>query len=192
MSFWETGCYKEPGSETPEQNESIADIQVTEDTLEPDQTSDSEVSPEAEPTSEAQDEVASDEAQDGSQHTDPSRNTFKYKSSHPEDQIIGNKESPRRTRSNFRQEDSMIGLISMIEPKIVDEVLSDNGWILAMQEELTQFQRNDVWDLVPKPSQKNIIGTKWVFRNKLNEQGEVTINKARLVAQGYTQQEGID
>ena len=47
-------------------------------------------------------------------------------------------------------------------------------------------------DLVPKPLQKNIIGTKWVFRNKLNEQGEVTRNKARLVAQGYSQQEGID
>jgi len=61
-----------------------------------------------------------------------------------------------------------------------------------MQEELNQFQRNDVWDLVPKPLQKNIIGTKWVFRNKLNEHGEVTRNKARLVAQGYSQQEGID
>jgi len=48
-----------------------------------------------------------------------------------------------------------------------------------------------VWDLVPKPQQKNIIGTKWVFRNKLNEQSEVITNKARLVAQGYSQQEGI-
>jgi len=61
-----------------------------------------------------------------------------------------------------------------------------------MQEELNQFQRADVWDPVPKPFQKNIIGTKWVFRNKLNEQGEVTRNRARLVAQGYNQQEGID
>jgi len=61
-----------------------------------------------------------------------------------------------------------------------------------MQQELNQFQRNDVWDLVPKPQQKNIIETKWVFRNKLNEQGEVVINKARLFAQGYSQQEGID
>jgi len=99
----------------------------------------------------------------------------------------------------------MIGLLSVIEPTTVDEALSDDGWILAMQEELSddgwilamqeelnQFQRNDVWDLVPKPLQKNIIGTKWVFRNKLNEQGEVTRNKARLVAQGYSQQEGID
>jgi len=108
----------------------------------------------------AQDEVASDEAQDGSQQANQSKNTFKYKSSHLEDQIIGNKESPRRTRSYFRQEESTT----------VDEALSDDGWIIAMQEELNQFQRNDVWDLVPNPQQKNIIGTKWVFRNKLNEQ----------------------
>ena len=49
-----------------------------------------------------------------------------------------------------------------------------------------------MWDLVPKPRQKNIFGTKWVFRNKLNEKGEVPRNKARLVAQCYSQQEGID
>jgi hypothetical protein len=65
-------------------------------------------SPEAELTSEAQDEVSYDEAQDGSQEANQSKNAFKYKSSHPEDQIIGNKESPRRTRSYFRQEESMI------------------------------------------------------------------------------------
>ena len=63
---------------------------------------------------------------------------------------------------------------------------------LAMQDELNQFKRNDVWDLVPKPQHKNIIGTKWVITNKLNEQGEVIRNKARLVAQGYSQQEGSD
>ncbi|KAK2451189.1 putative mitochondrial protein [Trifolium repens] len=80
----------------------------------------------------------------------------------------------------------------MIEPKNVDEALTDDGWIVAMQDELNQFQRNDVWDLVPKPVHKNIIGTKWVFRNKMNEQGEVVRNKTRLVAQGYSQQEGID
>ena len=71
---------KEPGSKTPKQDESFADIQVLEDTPEPDQI--------AEPNSEAQDEVASDEAQDGSQQATQSKNSFKYKSSHPEDQII--------------------------------------------------------------------------------------------------------
>jgi vacuolar-type H+-ATPase catalytic subunit A/Vma1 len=83
-------------------------------------------------------------------------------------------------------------LISLIEPTNIEEALKDDGWIIAMQEELNQFERNDVWDLVPKPKHKNIIGTKWVFRNKTNEQGEVVRNKARLVAQGYSQQEGID
>jgi len=90
---------KESESETLVQDESFAKIQVTEDTPKPDQTDESEDSSEAEPTSEAQDEVTSDEAQDGSQQANQSKNTFKYKSSHPEDQIIGNKDNPRRTRS---------------------------------------------------------------------------------------------
>ena len=85
-----------------------------------------------------------------------------------------------------------MGLVSLIEPTKIDEALLDNDWILAMQEELNQFTRNDVWDLVPKPKRIHVIGTKWVFRNKLNKQGEVIKNKAWLVAQGYSQQEGID
>src|ERR1044072_316464 len=56
----------------------------------------------------------------------------------------------------------------------------------------TNSPRNDVWDLVQKPKGVHVIGTEWVFRNKLNEKGEVVRNKARLVAQGYIQQEGID
>jgi hypothetical protein len=80
----------------------------------------------------------------------------------------------------------LLGFLSVIEPATVDEALSDDGWIVAMQEELNQFQRNDVWDLLAKPEHKNIIGTKWVFGNKLNEQGEVLRNKARLVAQRYS------
>jgi len=63
---------------------------------------------------------------------------------------------------------------------------------MTMQDELHQFERNQVWHLVPKLKDKTIIGTKWVFRNKLDEQGIVTRNKARLVVQGYNQEEGID
>jgi len=51
-----------------------------------------------------------------------------------------------------------------------------------MQEELRQFSSNDVWELIPKPKGKSIIGTKWIFRNKMNEKGKVIMNKARLVA----------
>jgi hypothetical protein len=82
--------------------------------------------------------------------------------------------------------------VSKIEPKNVKEALLDEYWIHAMQEELTQFERNEVWDLVPRPKHVNVIGTKWVFKNKSNENGEVTRNKARLVAQGFTQIEGVD
>ncbi|KAK6140670.1 hypothetical protein DH2020_025577 [Rehmannia glutinosa] len=61
-----------------------------------------------------------------------------------------------------------------------------------MQEELNQFERTDVWELVPCPPSQTIICTKWVFRNKLDDQGNIVRNKARLVAQGYCQEEGID
>ncbi|GJW24488.1 retrovirus-related pol polyprotein from transposon TNT 1-94 [Tanacetum coccineum] len=74
----------------------------------------------------------------------------------------------------------------------VNEALTNDSWIVAMQEELNQFIANDVWELVPQPRNMTIIGTKWVFRNKLDENSIVSRNKARLVAQGYNQQEGID
>nr|KYP71913.1 Retrovirus-related Pol polyprotein from transposon TNT 1-94 [Cajanus cajan] len=61
-----------------------------------------------------------------------------------------------------------------------------------MQEELSQFQKNDFWKLIPMPEDRTIIGTKWVNKNKLDESGNVVRNKARLVAKGYSQQEGID
>jgi hypothetical protein len=62
---------------------------------------------------------------------------------------------------------------------------------MAMQEELNNFERNQVWELVERPK-TNVIGTKWVFRNKQDEHGVVTRNKARLVAQGFTQVEWLD
>ncbi|CAM8905578.1 unnamed protein product [Rhodiola kirilowii] len=61
-----------------------------------------------------------------------------------------------------------------------------------MQEELEEFARNDVWDLVQRPDDVNVIGTKWIFKNKFDAIGNITRNKARLVAQGYTQIESID
>ena len=60
-----------------------------------------------------------------------------------------------------------------------------------MQKELSQFKRNEVLDLVHRPTKTNVIGTRWVYKNKTDESGVVTRNKARLVVQGYTQIEGI-
>ncbi|PNX62971.1 hypothetical protein L195_g061393, partial [Trifolium pratense] len=84
-------------------------------------------------------EIVSEPAVDESEDDEPPRNTFKYKSSHPEELILGNKDSPRKTRSQLRSEESLVGLISMIEPSKVDETLKDDAWIVAMQEELNQF-----------------------------------------------------
>jgi hypothetical protein len=78
-----------------------------------------------------------------------------------------------------------------LEPLKVEQALGDPNWVIAIQEELNNFERNEVWTLVERPN-TNVIGTKWVFRNKQDENGVVTRNKARLVAQDFTQVEGLD
>jgi hypothetical protein len=81
--------------------------------------------------------------------------------------------------------------VSSIEPKKIDETLLDVDWVNAMHEELNNFIRIQVWELVERPKDHNVIGTKWIFRNKQDQDGIVVRNKARLVAQGYTQVEGL-
>ncbi|GJX67616.1 retrovirus-related pol polyprotein from transposon TNT 1-94 [Tanacetum coccineum] len=116
---------------------------------------------------------------------------IKESKNHPLDQVIGNL-NQRTLRSQAQNHSNFFCFISTIEPKNVNEALKDESWVVAMQEELNQFVANDVWELVPLPISQSVIGTKWVFRNKLDENGIVSRNKARLVAQGYNQQEGID
>jgi hypothetical protein len=81
--------------------------------------------------------------------------------------------------------------VSSFEPFKVKDALRDLDWVVTMQDELNNFKRNKVWSLVERPKQ-NIVETKWVFRNKQDEFGVVTRNKARLVAEGYLQVEGLD
>ncbi|GJR84714.1 retrovirus-related pol polyprotein from transposon TNT 1-94 [Tanacetum coccineum] len=116
---------------------------------------------------------------------------IKESRNHPLENVIGNL-NQRTLRSQAQNQSNFYCFISTIEPKNVNEALGDESWIVAMQEELNQFIANDVWELVPQPKNMTVIGTKWVFRNKLDENGIVSRNKARLVAQGYNQQEGID
>src|SRR3954468_20512582 len=99
-----------------------------------------------------------------------------------------------RSRTRLANFCGSFSFVSMLEPTKFDEAMKDPDWMLAMMEELHQFERNKVWSLVerPDPKKHNIIGTKWIFRNKQDEDGIVVRNKARLVAQGYTQIEGID
>jgi len=89
--------------------------------------------------------------------------------------------SPRRKLVFFEH----VAFVSQIEPKNVNDALDDSNWVVAMQDELNQFIRNDMWSLVPRTNEMNMISTKWVFRNKMDEDGNIVRNKARLVGKGY-------
>ncbi|KAK0600566.1 hypothetical protein LWI29_016181 [Acer saccharum] len=111
---------------------------------------------------------------------------------HYQEDIIGDLNEGVRTRNQIANQISYACYTSQIEPKNISEAIVDEYWVGAMQDELNQFERNEVWSLVPRPKDINIIGTKWVFRNKTDESGKIVRNKTRLVAQGYTQVEGVD
>ncbi|GJU89047.1 putative ribonuclease H-like domain-containing protein [Tanacetum coccineum] len=131
---------------------------------------------------------------------------------HPIDHVIGDVQSSVQTR-RMTSSYSELGFLSAIyegkthknlhtclfacflsqeEPKRVSKALSNPAWVEAMQEELLQFKLQKVWILVDLPKGHRAIGTKWVYRNKKDERGIVIRNKARLVAQGHTQEEGIN
>ena len=111
---------------------------------------------------------------------------------HPLDSIIGDISKGVQTRSRLASFYEHFSFVSSIEPKKIDKALKDVDWVNAMHEELNNFTRNQVWQLVKRPKGHNVIGTKWIFRNKQDKDEIVARNKARLVAQGYTQVEGLD
>jgi hypothetical protein len=138
--------------------------------------------------------TTTDQAQDPEKENTPQAppRTWKMVNYHPQDQIIGETQDGVKTRRSLQCSETNLAMISQIEPRTIDDAIIDKSWVEAMEEELLQFEKNEVWNLVPKPRDHSIIGTRWVFRNKLDEEGKVIRNKARLVAQGYNQQEGID
>ena len=83
-------------------------------------------------------------------------------------------------------------LLAKFEPRSVKDALENENWIETMNEEIEQIEKNKTWTLVPRPKDKNVIGTKWVFKNKMNEDRKVSRNKARLFCKGYYQEEGIN
>ncbi|GJR08461.1 ribonuclease H-like domain-containing protein, partial [Tanacetum coccineum] len=147
----------------------------------------------------------------------PSTPTLRIHKIHPQSQIIGKSTAGVQTRrklqdSTSNQHQALLSFIykqnrtnhkdqqtclfacflSQEEPKKVSQALADESWVEAMQEELLQFKLQEVWVLCDLPEGKRVIGTKWVFRNKRDERGTIIKNKARLVAQGYRQEEGVD
>ena len=95
---------------------------------------------------------------------------------------VNNKE---KTINKTLNKVSFSAFISELEPSNVEEALSDNDWVIAMQEELNQSKRNQIWDLVSRPKDHPVIGIKWVFKNKRDESAIIVRNKAKLVAKGY-------
>nr|GFB08375.1 putative ribonuclease H-like domain-containing protein [Tanacetum cinerariifolium] len=110
-------------------------------------------------------------------------------------QVIGEPSRPVLTRNQLKTDGDICIYaltVSIMEPKTVKEALLDPAWIESMQEELHQFIRLDVWELVPSPDGIKPLTLKWLFKNKLDEENTVIRNKTRLVVRGYRQEEGID
>nr|GEV77088.1 hypothetical protein [Tanacetum cinerariifolium] len=105
---------------------------------------------------------------------------IKESKNNPLENVIGNL-NQRTLRSQAQNKSNFFYFVSTIEPKNVNEELGDKSWIVAMQEELNHFIANDIWELVPQPKNMTIIGTKCIFRNKLDENDIVSLNKARDV-----------
>nr|GFC05150.1 hypothetical protein [Tanacetum cinerariifolium] len=114
---------------------------------------------------------------------------------HPLEQVIGNPSQSIRTRRQLESDAEMCMFaltVSRTEPKNIKEAMADSAWIESMPEELHQFDRLDVWELVDRPLCTNVINLKWLWKNKRDEENTVIQNKSRLVAKGYAQKEGVD
>ncbi|GJY37746.1 retrovirus-related pol polyprotein from transposon TNT 1-94 [Tanacetum coccineum] len=125
----------------------------------------------------------------------PQSHDYRWTRDHPLEQVRGNPSMPVQTRRQLATDPEMCMFaltVSIVEPKNIKEAMADSAWIEAMQDELHQFDRLKVWELVDKPFGKMIIKLKWLWKNKKDEDQTVIRNKARLVAKGYAQEEGID
>lgn len=122
--------------------------------------------------------------QEQQQEVPPKRTKEWIQKNHPSNQIIGDINEGIGTRKGRHLRSSQqahITFITTFEPSSFEEAGENLHWVAAMNEELDQIEKNNTWELVPQPKDKNVIGTKWVFRKKLNEDGHVTRNKERLV-----------
>nr|GEW17046.1 putative reverse transcriptase domain-containing protein [Tanacetum cinerariifolium] len=125
----------------------------------------------------------------------PQVSEYRWTKDHPLEQVHGNPSRPVQTRRQLATDPEMCMYaltVSTAEPKNIKEAMADSAWIEAMQEELHQFDRLQVWELVDKPFSKTVIKLKWLWKNKKDEDQNVIRNKAQLVAKGYAQEEGID
>nr|GFB01231.1 hypothetical protein [Tanacetum cinerariifolium] len=119
----------------------------------------------------------------------------KWTKDHPLNNIIGQLDRPVSTRLQLHEQALFCyydAFMTSVEPKTYKEALTQSFWIEAMQEELNEFERLEVWELVPRPDKVMVITLKWIYKVKLDELGGILKNKASLVTRGYRQEEGID
>ncbi|GJU15949.1 retrovirus-related pol polyprotein from transposon TNT 1-94 [Tanacetum coccineum] len=124
-----------------------------------------------------------------------SEHNSKWTKDHPLENIIGALDRPVSTRLQLHEQALFCyydAFLTSVEPKSYKDALTQACWIEAMQEELHEFERLEVWELVPPPDKAFVISLKWIYKVKLDELGGILKNKARLVARGYRQEEGID
>ncbi|GKE96047.1 retrovirus-related pol polyprotein from transposon TNT 1-94, partial [Tanacetum coccineum] len=124
-----------------------------------------------------------------------SEHNNKWTKDHPLENIIGELARPVSTRLQLHEQALFCyydAFLTAVEPKTYKDALTQACWIEAMQEKLNEFERIEVWELVPRPDKVMVITLKWVYKVKLDELGGILKNKARLVARGYRQEEGID
>nr|GFD01735.1 retrovirus-related Pol polyprotein from transposon TNT 1-94 [Tanacetum cinerariifolium] len=119
----------------------------------------------------------------------------KWTKDHPLNNLIDQLSRPVSTQLQLHEQAFFCyydAFLTFMEPKMYKEALTQSCWIEAMQEELNEFERLEVWELVPQPDQVMVITLKWIYKVKLDELGGILKNKARLVARGYRQEEWID
>nr|GFC26812.1 hypothetical protein [Tanacetum cinerariifolium] len=157
-----------------------------------------------------------DQGETSSRHVDSSNmHTFyqhypfehHWTKDHPLEQVIGNPSQSVRTRRQLESDAEMrmfaltlesdcemcmfALIVSRTKPKNIKEAIADSAWIESMQEELHQFDRLDVWELVDRPLCKNVINMKWLWKNKHDKENTVIRNKSRLVAKRYAQRKEL-
>nr|GEU53584.1 retrovirus-related Pol polyprotein from transposon TNT 1-94 [Tanacetum cinerariifolium] len=119
----------------------------------------------------------------------------KWSKDHPIDNVIGNLSQPVSTRKQLAIDALWClynSVLSKVKPKNFKSVITEDCWFQAMQDEIYEVDRLQVWEFVPQPDYVMIIALKWIYKVKPDEYGDVLKNKARLVANGYRQEEGID
>ncbi|GJR77657.1 retrovirus-related pol polyprotein from transposon TNT 1-94 [Tanacetum coccineum] len=124
-----------------------------------------------------------------------SKHNSKWTKDHPLENIIGELDRPVSTRLQLHEQALFCyydAFLTSVEPKNYKDALTQACWIEAMQEELHEFEHLEVWELVPPPDKAFVITLKWIYKVKLDELGGILKNKARLVARGYRQEEGIN